>query len=103
MISCLRKLVFLTSLLILTLAHASEIEEGIRYFRNGEYDKAAILAQSGQTKNSAEAQYYVGILYRDGLGGIKKHQDIAAWWLEKAAARNYLPAQYALAQLHAEN
>lgn len=103
LISCLKKLVFLTSLLILTMAHAGEIEDGIRYFRNGEYDKAAILAQSGQTKNSAEAQYYVGILYRDGLGGIKKHQDIAAWWLEKAAARNYLPAQYALAQLHAKN
>ncbi len=99
----LRKLVFLTSLLILSLAHAGEIEEGIRYFRNGEYDKAAVLARSRQTENSAEAQYYVGIMHRDGLGGVEKHRDIAAWWLEKAATKNYLPAQYALAQLHAEN
>lgn len=99
----LRKLVFLTSLLIITMAHAGEIEEGIRHFRNGEYDKAAVLARSRQTENSAEAQYYAGILHRDGLGGVEKHEDIAAWWLEKAATRNYLPAQYALAQLYAEN
>ncbi len=99
----LRKLVFLTSLMIFSMAHAGEIEEGIRHFRNGEYDKAAVLTQSRKTDNNAEAQYCVGIMHRDGLGGVEKHEDIAAWWLEKAAVQNYMPAQYALAQLHAKN
>lgn len=72
------KRIFLTSLLIFSLAHAGEIEEGIRHFRNGEYDKAAVLIQSRQTEKNAEARYCVGIMHRDGLGGVKKHENIAA-------------------------
>ena len=98
----LRKLLFLSILLILSVSHAGEIEEGIRYFKDGNYEKARVLTESEQTEENMEAQYCVGLMYRDGLG-VKKHEEIAAWWLEKPAKKNYVPAQYALAEMYSRD
>lgn len=46
-----------------------------------------------------EAQYALGVMLRDGVGG-KADPSSAAAWFEEAAELNYAPAQRALAQLY---
>jgi TPR repeat protein len=50
---------------------------------------------------SAEAQYYLGIIHRDGLG-TEKDTDEARLWFEQAASAGYLPAYFPTAKLYFE-
>ena len=49
--------------------------------------------------HSPEAQYYLGIMHRDGLGH-EKTPDEALMWFETAASQGYLPAYFPTAELY---
>jgi uncharacterized protein len=48
---------------------------------------------------SPEAQYYLGVIHRDGLGHPKT-PDEARLWFERAASRGYLPAYFQTGKLY---
>ena len=48
---------------------------------------------------SPEAQYYLGVMHRDGLGHPKA-PDEARHWFEKAASQGYVPAYFQTARLY---
>lgn len=63
-------------------------------YRQNAMDELKIYAEMG----SAYAQYCMGKIYRDG-GTVIPDAEIAKGWFEKSAAKNYMPAQYTLADL----
>ena len=61
--------------------------------------KAAHAWFEGAAATSPEAQYYLGVIHRDGLGhAVEKHQ--ARLWFERAASRGYVPAYFQTARLY---
>jgi TPR repeat protein len=51
-------------------------------------------------KGDKQAQYQVGVIYRDGLAGTK-NINLSARWFEKAVKLGHPPAQYALGRAYA--
>lgn len=48
---------------------------------------------------NAEAQFNLGVIYRDGMRGVSKDPAEARKWLELAAAQDYAPARSELSTL----
>lgn len=64
-----------------------------------DYDEAfKWFSIAAQTK-SAEAQYYLGVMFRDGLGRDKQ-PEAARYWFESAAAQGYVPAYFPTSYLY---
>jgi len=68
------------------------LETGVRGFDRGEYHAASqswlLLAETGH----AEAQLFMGVLYRYGLGVDQSSGD-SAYWYERAAENGEIDAQ----------
>lgn len=62
-----------------------------------------VVAQMRQLANQgdAEAQYYMCIIFHEGLGGNRKDMTQAATWCRKAADQGYMDAQTMLGTLYA--
>jgi TPR repeat protein len=56
------------------------------------------ITKAAQDGN-AEAQFNLGVFYRDGRRGLSKNPAEARKWLELAAAQNYAPARSELSTL----
>ena len=50
-------------------------------------------------KENAEAQYYLGVMYNRGIGGVRQDHDEALKWLQKSADQDYEEAISELALL----
>lgn len=61
------------------------------------YRLVSALAKQG----SAEAQYYLGMLYRKGTGGVLQDNSEATFWLQLSADQGFLIAQHELLALTA--
>jgi TPR repeat protein len=71
-----------------------EGDDSIRDF-NQAINRFQIAAQA----NSPEAQYYLGIMARDGKGQPKSNET-ACQWFELAASQGYVPAYLQTSQLY---
>jgi len=86
-------------LLLLTSVAAASIEEGIAAVEQNDYMTAykafKVLAEEG----SAEAQYNLAILYKQGKGAMQD-ASVAVEWFRKAADQGLASAQYYLGHLY---
>lgn len=65
-------------------------------------NKAKVEELNNKAKRgNAQAQYYLGIMYANGIG-ISKNPDVATDWLNKAASAGVLEAELELATLKEE-
>ena len=92
------KNIFILMVLIVGL-FASEFNQAVEDYKNGDYIKALNTFYILAKKNDAKAQYNVGFIYANGLG---VQQDVfqAHEWYEKAAKHGNGAAQYNLASLY---
>ena len=68
---------------------------------NGENEAKVEELNTKAKQGNAQAQYYLGKLYANGVG-IKKNPDVAIDWLNKAALAGVLEAELELASLMEE-
>ena len=67
-----------------------------------DYAAAIVLFEKGIEKNNAGAMYMLGLCYRNGYG-IEKEETKGLYWLQKAAALDYKPAEIELSEAQPEN
>lgn len=67
-----------------------------------DYAAAIVLFEKGIEKNNAGAMYMLGLCYRNGYG-IEKDETKGLYWLQKAAALDYKPAEIELSEAQPEN
>lgn len=79
----------------------TELQEGIEMLRRGEYTEALKFFGEASRHGNHEAQYRIGLMYRDGTGVSKKPEE-AAYWFRKAASNGHAEAQYQIALCFAE-
>lgn len=84
-----------------TLAFSSQVlgsgslETGITAYQEKQYSKALEVFHHYSEKHEPEAQYYLSMLYRQGLG-VERDEDVAFLWCKRAADEGLLDAQYQL-------
>lgn len=81
----------------LTTAKA-QFTEGMRYYYKEQYKKALPLIQEAAEAGHVEAQFRLGIMYRNGEGTVKDNAK-AVQWLKGAAQQGYSVAQYFLSNI----
>lgn len=64
-------------------------------------ERAAVLLNKAATRGNAEAQYYLGLLYKKGAG-VPQDLTQAFDWLLASAEQGYVESQYELANAYAE-
>ncbi|MFW2541368.1 SEL1-like repeat protein [Primorskyibacter sp. 2E107] len=62
-------------------------------------ERAATLFKSAAARGNAEAQYYLGMLYSDGVGTEQSPQDALTWMLA-AAENGHVPAMFELSRIY---
>jgi len=93
MMLCKQQLLVLLTLCYLSAAHAGDsLEVGVRAFEQGDYQTSLQnwlpLAEAGH----AEAQLFMGVLYRYGLA-VEKDPQQSVYWYERAAENGDVDAQ----------
>jgi hypothetical protein len=66
-------------------------------YERKDYETARTLAEPLAKNGDAEAQYYLAILYDDGLGGLSKDSFRAFDWYQKSANQGFAKAQFNVA------
>lgn len=75
--------------------------KGFKAYRSGEYGTARQELTPLAEQGDDEAQFHLGLLYRDGLGVMPDHRE-AEKWLRRAAEQENLNARIALGSLYAD-
>lgn len=91
-------------LLLLALpgtALAGPVDDGLEAYKRGEHAAAAALWRPLAEKGDAPAEFYLGLLYRNGQG-VPRNEAEATAWLRKSADQGYPPAQYFVGTLTAQ-
>ena len=78
----------------------SSLNDALISIQEGDYDTALTVLEDLSSKNDAEAQYNLGIMYHTGLG-IDKNDIKALNLFEKAAIQGHAKAQFNLASFYA--
>jgi hypothetical protein len=68
------------------------LDAGLRAYRSGDYSKAFQLWLPEAKLGDGDAQYHIGLLYRDGQG-VSKDLDEALRWLRLSAGHGFDPGQ----------
>ena len=71
------------------------------YFR-GDYSDARLLYRALANKGNAEAQYFIGVMYQNGMGVPWSHAEAVKWY-RLAAEQGYWGAQMNLGSLYYES
>ncbi|MFK7845490.1 MAG: tetratricopeptide repeat protein [Rhodothermales bacterium] len=71
------------------------IETGITAYQQKHYSKALEVFHHYSKKHEPRAQYYLSVLYRQGLG-VERDDEVAFLWCKRAADKGMLDAQYQL-------
>jgi len=85
----------LITLCYFSAAHASAddlLEAGVKAFEQGDYRTSLQYWLPLAETNHAEAQLFMGVLYRYGLA-VDKNPGQSAWWYERAAENGDIDAQ----------
>ncbi len=64
----------------------AQMAMGIRYYEQGNYDRALIYLQAAATQGDSTAQYTLGYMYANGQGVEKDKNQAMSWW--KMAGKN---------------
>jgi hypothetical protein len=87
--------VFAISLVLLTAGFAqADVAAGQKAFDAGNYEKAMSEWQSAADKGDPEAEFGLGSLYEQGLGGLAQDYKRAGYWYSKAAGQGNTEALY---------
>jgi TPR repeat protein len=94
--------IILAGMVILSAGCVSDpYQDGFKAYRGGDYAAAkqelTALAEAGDS----EAQLYLGMMYRDGLGVLPDHHK-AEKWLKRSAEQENVSGRIALASLYAD-
>jgi TPR repeat protein len=81
-------------------AIAGSLEDGLAAFQRRDYPAALRLLQPLASEGDNEPQFYVGIMYENGLG-VRRDPDTAYRWYRIAADQDYAPAMTNLGALYA--
>lgn len=107
-----RVALYLVTILMLGVgsAWADLFEDADNAFQRGDHSTALSIWGSIKTalniyqplaaQGNAEAQYFLGMAYTKGLGGVKKDYAEAAKWFQLAGAQGHVKAQYYLGVLY---
>ena len=85
--------------LALTLSFGSTFDEGVEAANKGDYKTALTVFEELASKNDADAQYGLGVLYNNGYG-VKQDYKKAIEWYEKAAVQGHAMAQSNLGSMY---
>ena len=94
-----RLCVLLIGLIFASTAFADAVSEGFEAFQRKDWSTAFQLWQPEATAGDVRAQFYLSILYEQGMG-VDKSPDLARNWLIKAAEGGFPPAQFNLGNWH---
>ncbi len=78
-----------------TLTSPASYEKGLTAFRSKEYQSALTAFEKAAEQGHDDAQYFVGLLYADGLGVPQDYQQSFTWY-RKAAEQGHAVSQYHL-------
>ncbi len=74
------------------------IDEAIALYNERDYEKAyPLFFELGTYHRHAEAQYYLGMMYRDG-DGVEQNLDTAIAWWKKASRNGHRDAAFAMSE-----
>lgn len=96
MLRCLLALLLLCHFIACTTTkHASELQQGKRYFEKGYYKKALHQLLPLACDGDAHAQYAIGYLYYYGYG-VAQDTETGLFWINRSAKQHDLAAIKAL-------
>lgn len=72
------------------------LQKGIRLLQDGDYTAALKSFGEASRQGNHEAQYRIGLMYRDGTGVAADDKE-AAYWFRKAGSNGHAEAQYEIA------
>ena len=78
----------------------SDFSKGLAAYEQSDYATAVTLFTKAAQNGDMEAQFYLGHLYRKGLG-VTLNKEEAFKWLKKAAEQGYVRAQFDLGLMYA--
>ena len=92
-----KKLIFGLSLWLFatTLSFGANFDDGVNAYEKGDYKTALTIFEDLAKKGDIDAQYNLGVMYREG-GGVRQDHKKAIEWTEKAANQGDVDAQYNL-------
>lgn len=79
--------------------HAGPLEDGYQAVRNGNPEKGLAILTPLADKGSADAQYAVAVLYKEGWG-TKKDLPRAASYYQKSAEQNHRDAMFEMGWIY---
>jgi len=82
-----------------SVSAAVSIEDGIDAVEKNNYEKAFQIFKTLAEKGSAEAQFNLAVMYRQGKG-VQVNKDVALKWFEKSAEQGLASAEYYLGHLY---
>src|SRR4029434_2516036 len=94
-----RILALLLCLLASTPALAASYEEAVLLFEDKDYKGARDIAEAAAKNGDARAMAMLGLFYQKGLG-VTADLNKAVEWYARAAEKNEVDAQYALALIY---
>jgi uncharacterized protein len=86
-------------LLCASSAFAGAFQEAVAAYDRNDYATALLLFRPLAEDDSALAEFYLGIMYHDGLG-IQKDGTEAAYWMRKSAEHGVNSAQFFLGVMY---
>jgi uncharacterized protein len=96
----MRKISMLMMVLLqLCVACSAPLRDGDESYKRGDYLAALRVWRPLADKGNAEAQYKIGVMYRQGLGVAQNDQE-ANRWTRLAANQNHVQAQYNLGVMY---
>ncbi|MDD2790108.1 MAG: hypothetical protein PHU40_05510 [Sulfurimonas sp.] len=76
------------------------VEDGFRLYEERKFTEAfEILFDAAAYKNNGEAQYYVGLMYRNGFGVEASEEKAITWWT-KARRNGQRDAAFAMSEIN---
>ena len=96
-----RTLIFLIALLFGIAAARADLESGMVYFEQGDFEGALAELQPAAQAGEPQAQYIVGVMRLNGMVG-EPDAAAAADWIRRAAEQGHIEAQVELARMYHE-
>ena len=78
---------------------AEDAKKGLQFAVNGDYRKAVDIWLPLAEEGDAEAQYYMGVVYKDGLG-VEINHDEFSYWTSRSAFQGSASAMFNLGVMY---
>jgi len=94
------KLKLLIATLVVTpFVYAASLNDGLRAINGGKFKEAYAILKPIAEEGNSQAQYNLGVMYRDGYG-VKENCELSKKWFLESAKQGDVNAQYNYARLH---